>query len=249
MLSLKKQIPGKYRELYLSIRFFFKKKGAAILMYHSVGDNNVFFTVRPNEFRRQMDYLKNNQYRVISLAELVDALKSDKPLSKKTAVLTFDDGYKDNHYNVFPVLKEYNFPATIFLASGLVGKEISNSQGISLPILSWKEIEEMDKSGLIDFEPHTANHIRLDQVDVDQARREIIDSKKIIEQKLNKECRFFAYPGGRHNQEIVRILKNSGFESARGVTNGYIFKGDDLFFLKKVPVRLNTSLFLFKLKI
>ena len=65
-------------------------------------------------FEKQMEYLKNKEYQVISLTKLVEILESDELIPKKTVVLTFDDGYKDNYINAFPILKKYNFPATIF---------------------------------------------------------------------------------------------------------------------------------------
>jgi len=249
MLPLKEHVPGRFRELYLSVKFFLKRRGIAILMYHSIGDNENFFTVRADEFARQMKYLKDNKYQVISLSKLVEILESDQILPKKTIVLTFDDGYQDNYNNAFPILKEHNFPAAIFLASGLVSREITNRQNISLPLLSWEQIQEMHDSGLVDFEPHTVNHIRLHQVDIDEAEKEIVDSKREIEQRLNKKCPFFCYPGGRYNKEIIDVLKNNEFKAARSTINGYVQKGDNPFELKKVPVRSTASFFLFKLKI
>jgi len=236
------------REWVFSIKFWLvRNKGIAVYMYHSVGNNRIYFNVEPKSFARQMKYLKDNNYQVISLAKLVELMKSDKPLPKKTVVLTFDDGYHDNYVNAWPILKKYNFPATIFLATGFIGREIKSSEGISLKILDWPEIKKMHQSELIDFEPHTHNHIKLDRIDLNKAELEIIKSKKIIEEELNKKCCFFAYPKGRYNNRIIEILKNNNFKAARTVENGYTYKKDDLFRLKKITVRSVTSLINFKL--
>jgi len=215
------------------------QKGVSVLMYHSIARNDIFFTVKLANFVKQMKYLKDKQYQVISLAELVEILESDEPLPKKTVVLTFDDGYQDNYTNAWPILKKYNFPATIFLITGLVGKEIDNSQNIPLKALNRQQIQEMHESGLIDFEPHTVHHQELN-------KSEIIDSKRMIEQELDKKCYFFAYPRGWHNQEVIEILRKNGFKAARTVDNGKVNKGDDLFKLKRISVNSTTSFIQFR---
>jgi len=225
--------------VYFFINFLPYQEGAVILMYHSVADNNVFFTVKPEIFETQMKYLKNNNYNVIKLSDLIDILKYNNKIPKKIVVLTFDDGYNDNYTNVFPILKKYNFPATIFLITGLIGKEINNSQNITLKALNWDEIQEMHNSGLVDFQPHTTNHRESNQ-------QEIIDSKKEIEKKFGKKCEFFAYPRGLYNKEIIDILKNNGFKAARTVEGGKVNQGDNLFKLKSVSVNSTTSFIQFR---
>lgn len=221
------------------ISFLPKEKGIPVLMYHSIDNNEVFFTVKPEEFKRQMDYLKNNGYRVIKFSDLVNVLEFEREIPKKTVVLTFDDGYGDNCINAFPILKKYNFPATIFLITGLIGDKINNAQNITLKALNWEQIKEMHNSGLIDFEPHTVNHEKITE-------KEIIDSKKEIEEKLNKKCYFFAYPKGKYDNNAMKILKENGFKAARTVKKGKVKKGDNLFKLKTISVNSTTSFRQFK---
>jgi len=222
-----------------------RQKGVAILMYHSIDNNDVFFTVKPEDFAKQMKCLKEKNYQVISLTKLVEFLESGEELPQKTAILTFDDGFQDNYTNAYPILKKYNFPATIFLATGLIGQEVITSQG-SLSLLNWLQIGEMHQSDLIDFEPHTVNHLKLDQIDLIKAETEIKESKRIIEERLNKKCYFFAYPRGCYNQQIIEILKNNGFKAARTVETGKIKKGDNPFKLKRISVNSTTSFIQFK---
>jgi len=227
----------------------FPIRKASILMYHSVSYNKVFFTVKPENFRRQMDYLYQNKYNVISLSELINFLKNKKEIPQKTVVLTFDDGYEDNYFNVFPILKGYNFPATIFLATGFIEKEIPNSAKIPLKTLDWRQIKEMHNSGLINFKPHTVNHPKLTQISLEEAKKEILDSKRIIEEKLNKKCKFFAYPYGKYNQEIIKILKENGFEGAVTIKEGLVSAEDDLFSLKRNSINSQTTFSQFKGKL
>src|SRR3989344_3122644 len=101
-------------------------RDASILMYHSIAENGVFFTVKPSEFERQMKYLSKN-----------------KKIPRKTVVLTFDDGYLDNYENAFPVLKKYNFPATIFVATGFVGGKKNNSSNEPLSMMTWEKMRSI----------------------------------------------------------------------------------------------------------
>lgn len=198
------------------------KNRASILMYHSVSDNNLFFTVKLGDFERQMNYLCKENFNVIGLAQLFDYLKNKREIPAKTVVLTFDDGYEDNYSNAFPVLKKYNFPATIFLTKG----------DTQLKMLNREQIKEMHDSGLIDFEPHTINHPKLSKTDLKEAEKEILESKKIIEKELNKKCRFFAYPYGDYNEKIIDIVKNN-FELALTVEKGKVDLSGKLFEIKR----------------
>jgi peptidoglycan/xylan/chitin deacetylase (PgdA/CDA1 family) len=231
-MSLRQQIK---ELLYCLLDFcfgWFPTKGASVLMYHSIGDNKVFFTVKPKEFEKQMDYLYRKKYNVVSLKKLIKYLEQDS-IPNKTIVITFDDGCQDIFLNAFDVLEKYNFPATIFLTTVFIGKEVSNSEGIPIKELNWIQIKEMHNSGLIDIEPHTVNHPKLIKISFQKARQEILDSKSIIEEKLNKKCDFFSYPYGRYNLQIEKFLKGNNFLGAFTVGQGLVFKKDNLFQIKR----------------
>ena len=115
----------------IKINFFFNffqnlNKDFKILYYHGVknddeynrisGPNKHLF-VKKSEFIKQMDFLKNNRYNVISIDDL---FKSKFKPRKKTIVITFDDGYKDNLEVVYPILKEKNFPFTIYIITTIL---------------------------------------------------------------------------------------------------------------------------------
>jgi peptidoglycan/xylan/chitin deacetylase (PgdA/CDA1 family) len=217
-------------------------------MYHSIDYNPVFFTVRPKEFQKQMSYLSEKKYNVISLKKLFECLTL-KNIPPKTVVLTFDDGYEDNYFNAFPILKKYNFPATIFLATAFIGKKIPNSAEIPLNALNWDQIKEMHNSGLIDFEPHTVHHPRLPLIPLEEAEKEILESKTIIEEKLNKKCKFFAYPHGSYNSQIQEILKKNNFWAALILGEGLVSPKDDPFCLKRVSIDSTTNFIQFKAKL
>lgn len=221
---------------------------ASILMYHSIDKNPVFFTVRPSVFAQQMAYLAQNNYNVVSLQKLAFYIK-DGNIPGKTVVLTFDDGHEDNYFNAFPVLKKYNFPATIFLATGFMGKKIPNSANFSLPALNWQQLKEMQRSGLIDFQPHTVSHPKLNYVSLREAEKEILSSKRCIEENLQKACRFFVYPKGYYTVEIEQLLRRQGFLLALTIEEGLVSLKDNPFLLKRNSIDSSVNFCQFKGKI
>jgi len=92
-----------------------------ILVYHRVNDERdpFFCGVPVHVFKAQMEYLASN-FRVLALEEAVERL-GRRDLPDNAIVITFDDGYRDNYINAFPLLEELSLPATIFLATGAIG--------------------------------------------------------------------------------------------------------------------------------
>lgn len=99
--------------------------GTLILYYHSISENadwriDPSIVVSPTHFERQLRYLSRHAH-VISLTELVEALRQKRALPTNSVVITFDDGYRDNFITATPLLRQYEFPATFFLATGYIG--------------------------------------------------------------------------------------------------------------------------------
>ena len=94
-----------------------------ILMYHRVGPNKSNWLLPPistNDFENQMRYLSKT-HKILPLNDLAKYIIEGKTVDEKIAVVTFDDGYKDNYICAFPILKKYNIPATVFLVTGNIG--------------------------------------------------------------------------------------------------------------------------------
>ena len=225
----------------------YRKHGIPILMYHKVNPyrktGGLGLRVLPREFAWQMSYLKEKGFNVVTLDEAVDYLEYNKPLPSKPIVITFDDGYQDNYYFAFPILKKYGFKATIFIITGIVGKTNEWDEREGKPtnyMLTWQQINEMSKYG-IDFEAHTVNHPRLTRVPLEVAAKEIVDSKKMLEGKLKRPVKYFCYPYGLYNEQIEEIVKNAGFRAATTTKIGINSRGTDLFQLKRLRVTGYTS--------
>lgn len=180
--------------------------GLVILMYHSVGDNGEFFTVKPEEFARQMHHLHERHFSVLDLEDAVELMQKNK-LPKKPVVITFDDGYADNYTDALPILKKYNFPATIFVNTELIGKSSEGKKGTRFDILTKEQIQEMSADGLVRFGSHAKHHIKLTRILTSEAEKELTESKQELAHLLGMAVRTFAYPYGNYDTSVQNIAQ------------------------------------------
>jgi peptidoglycan/xylan/chitin deacetylase (PgdA/CDA1 family) len=182
-----------------------------ILTYHSIDNSGSVISTSPEKFRSQMQYLNDSAFNVISLEEIVSCIHENRHFPPRSVAITFDDGFKNNYDIAYPVLKEYGFKATIFLVTGYCGKNNQwQGQPAEIPVLDimgWDEVVEMSNNG-IDIGAHTVNHPNLLELSLEQAKDEIVDSRKILGERLEKNILFFAYPYGGKTNKFSNIIKD-----------------------------------------
>jgi peptidoglycan/xylan/chitin deacetylase (PgdA/CDA1 family) len=220
-----------------------KRYRTIILTYHRIRDDSKdsHISVSTKDFESQMVYLKEH-FNIISLDTLVETIEKKTDRLMDNVAITFDDGYKDNFLNAYPILKKHRLPATIFLVSKLVGK--------SAEMLNVDDIKLMKSDGIY-FGSHTRTHKTLTEIDINTATEEIHNSKTELECLLNDKIDFFAYPRGkrRHfNNHVKAQVKKSGYKAAFTTENGEIDNRSDLFELKRIGIR-NCPLFVFKTRV
>lgn len=236
-----------------------------ILMYHSFDATGWKYGVRPKELERQIAYLVVRK-RVVPFADAVAFVKGmvphpNHPLAKggeadateagltsprPCVAITVDDVYEDTYTVLFPLLKKYNIPATLFLTTDLSPQEKLGN----LPRPTWEQLKEMQDSGLVTVEVHGRTHINWPTLETDEALAdEILGARNDIEMHLGYRPRFAAYPAGRRDARVADYLKRSGFEAAVAITEGAVHAGDDLFTLKRVQVDRNMNFTLFRLRL
>lgn len=215
-----------------------------VLMYHSISYRSDpimhRLIVSPDTFQRQMRFLKERRYNVVSLEKIAVLVKQKKKLLPRTIAITFDDGFKDNYDYAFPILKKYNLPATIFV----IINEIGRRQGDRL---SWEQIREMSGSGVISIGSHGLMPEPLVNLKSEaELKKEIFDSKKIIEEKLGKSVSAFCYPEGGFNPRIKELVGEAGYRVAVATSPGKEFPNDDIFALKRLRIsETSRNLFVF----
>jgi len=213
-----------------------------VLMYHRVlpePDPKYKLAVSVRSFERQMKFLHDRHYNVVSIGELADILKKKSPIPRDTVAITFDDGYIDNYLYAFPILKKYGLKATLFVIVNEVGRV--NSIGIRDRV-NWEEISEMQRSGLIEIGSHTLGSDPLDKIGSDEElRKQIFDSRKVLEHKLGTPINIFSYPEGRFNDKIKRLVMEAGYLAAVATNPGKGFSDDDIYAFKRIRISSSSN--------
>ncbi len=221
----------------------YKVKGVSILVYHSVDDEDSLISTPTEMFRKQMEYLKEKRIAVLSMQELYEGLVGPDPLPENHAVITFDDGFEGVYQNAFPILKEFGFPATVFVVTDSVGKEMGWERVEGIPahrLSTWDELREMDQNG-VDIQTHGATHAFMTELDEEELAVEVGGSIRAIEENLDKRIEFLAYPYGLCNPLTVKVLKESGVKAAVTGAFGKVRKGHDLYTLRRVGIEFVTG--------
>jgi peptidoglycan/xylan/chitin deacetylase (PgdA/CDA1 family) len=198
-----------------------------ILMYHSIDESRVgtYAAVSPQRFYEQMNFLDSRGYRVMSLIDYCRALKRQTPVPRNAVVITFDDGYKDN-LKAIEVLREFAYPATIFIIGNKIGEP---------GYLSKTDINSFLDHSLVTIGSHTLNEVYLPDVDLETARYEISRTKIYLEELFSRQVLTFAYSIGGFNREILREVENSGYECACATNRGFN-REIDLYALRRIKI-------------
>ena len=235
-----------------------KKYEMPVIMYHRVikdesekGVHGTYVTVE--QFEEQMKYLKKKGYETVTFKDLLNnRYKQRFDKDKKWIMLTFDDGYKDNYENAFPILKKYQFKGIIYVLDGIEYNkwDVDNPGNPEkrFTLMNQDELLEMQNYG-IEFGGHTSTHPRLAELSTEQVKSEIINSKSNIEKIIGKELLSFAYPYGSLNEEVKRIPQEAGYKFAVATDSGSIVFSDDLFEIRRIGIFPTNNLFNFKRKV
>ena len=223
--------------LIIAAIFFSYARGlymVPVLMYHSVNPKTNqqmrSLIVSPESFERQMRFLKSQRYNVVTLEEVSRLMHNKKKAPPKTVAISFDDGFKDNYIYAYPVLKKFGLPATIFV----IYNEVGRPQGDRL---NWEQIREMQASGLIAIGSHTLGPEPLIDIKSEaELRRQIIDSKKMFEERLKTPVDGFCYVGGLFTPHIKELVKEAGYKYAVATALGRDYSNYDPYAIKRVRV-------------
>jgi biofilm PGA synthesis lipoprotein PgaB len=219
--------------------------GVALLYHHVAVDTPPSTTISPESFRAHLEYLRDNDFHVIDLSEMVNALQSRQDIPEKSIAITFDDGYSSIYDTAFPMLEEFGFPFTLFVSTGPIDRAQSN-------YMSWENIKEMANAG-VTIANHLVEHpYMLDKLqgeaEVDwlyRMRQEILESQSTITRHTGQDNKFLAYPYGEYNNNIRKLSEDLGFVSFAQNSGAIGFDSDFLalprFPLAGIYANLNTA--------
>jgi peptidoglycan/xylan/chitin deacetylase (PgdA/CDA1 family) len=219
--------------------YFSVRPGIRFLMYHRVADLNEYdqLAVTPKRFRAHMAHLAKH-YNVISFSDAVAKL-ADADAAVKDVVMTFDDGYLDNFTNAMPVLREFHIPATIFITTKFCDQDMHHpryKQSKERLHLTWEEVHTMSMESLITIGSHTTTHSFLSQMSDRDVQREIIGSKRIIEDKIGVEVRYFCYPSGDFTLREQKHVRQADYKAAVSVAPGVNRDLHNPFYLRRTEM-------------
>lgn len=222
-----------------------------VLLYHKISKPRADSLVRgaftpPARFLKQMTYLKRQGFVFYTASELILYFAQRGEFPSRAIALTFDDGWKDNYQNAFPILERLGIKATIFIIPSSIGKMSTGATAAGEQPhehLSQDEILRMARGG-IEFGSHTMNHRLLNEISEPEVKSEIEDAKREIENLLQKACWTLAYPAGFFSDVVRQTAENAGHIAAFTTTYGPTDQVD-LFALNRTEV-LRRDRFLFQ---
>lgn len=220
-----------------------------ILVYHHFAEKCQSLLCMPTGiFDKQMKYLKNHGYRVITLGELLGFLRYRHAIPKKSVAITIDDGYRSAYQIAYPILKKYGFKATLFIYTDFI--ESSSSA------MTYEQLREMKVDGF-EVGSHSLSHADLtkkmkgESEEAYEARikKELVTSKKIIDRKLGQRTRYLSLPYGNYNNKVLSLCEQVGYKMALSVKRGgNPFFADPLFLRRDQVLERDMGKFISRLK-
>jgi peptidoglycan/xylan/chitin deacetylase (PgdA/CDA1 family) len=308
---------------YFILDALFDKKGVYILCYHRLSDQEPGSAHDPlsvdyRTFEKHLAYLER-RYELVGMDQAAELLSRGEKLKKRYAVVTFDDGYRDNYLYGREIFRRYGVKPTIFLTAGKIEErswlwhdrieymvfasekgdvtidtagirglfplhteeerrrladalmeavkrvdesaknkvldDLAGALEVRVPeqsrrLLDWDEAGSLAEAGA-DMGGHTMNHPILSRLPAEEMRREIADCKRLVEERMGKEVRHFAYPNGKpgdYTQESVAELKKL-YRTAATTVMGVNLPGGNLYELRRILIGKDADILKFKFKL
>lgn len=218
-----------------SLQYTNAKYYVPILMYHYIRDNEKptdilgrGLSVSSKNFEQQLLWLKNHGYETVG----PDFLIAPYHTIGKPIILTFDDGYRDAFTHAFPILKNHGLTGTFYVIVDGLGDPA---------YLTWDQVKIM-KAGGMNMASHTLNHLPLARLTIKNIARELTESKRELDARLNQNTLDFAYPYGSYDSRVVAEAKKAGYQTAVTVNSGVATEKNKMLELPRLRVSNNTNL-------
>jgi O-antigen/teichoic acid export membrane protein/peptidoglycan/xylan/chitin deacetylase (PgdA/CDA1 family) len=222
--------------------------GVRILGYHRVVHERDPLAVKPEHFRAQIEWLLGHDLEPIRVDRALALLPAG--LNRTCFAVTFDDGYYDNLEFALPILEDLRVPATVYVATSVIdGRASFDWYRCPPPSLSWSDLGEIQRGGLVDVQPHTRTHPALPWLGPAAARDEIAGSKADIERNLGHTGTSFAYPAGIYGGREVALVEEAGFAAALTTHSGINIDLESPFELRRTLLSAGDTMTDFRAKV
>ncbi len=190
-----------------------KARGAftAALMWHDVVERTkeVWFDTTVAELEEQFRMIRRLKLRPVTMDQLADHLELGKPIPPHAVALTFDDNDLGLYERLWPMLKRFQFPATLFVHTAYVGKTTGK------PHCTWDQLREMERSGLVKVCPHTVTHpADLRKLKDTALQKELLNSRLAVEREMKGPRPYLTYSNGFYDERVARAAKAAGYRLA-----------------------------------
>ena len=210
----------------INLNEFNPDKGVVALMYHRFNENKYPSTNIKNEiFLQHLDEINNSKLEFISFDKFNEIIKSK--MEKSYLLLTIDDGFESFYLNAWPELKKRKIPFILFVSTREVG---------NYGYMTWKQIKEIDSSGLATIGNHSHSHEYLIDWKEKEIKNDLEKSIKIFEKELGYSPKLFSYPFGEYSKVLKKIVNDLNFEFAFGQHSGIIDPSKNFIELPRFPI-------------
>lgn len=210
--------------------------GCTVLIYHRFGEDKYPTTnVSLERFREQLIFLRDNDYKVIPLAEMLAKMRRNE-IPDHSVVITIDDSYKSVYQAAWPLLKSFAYPFTVFVYVEATDKNYPD-------YMTWEQIREMQAAG-VDFQDHGYAHLHLAEcpagMDEQTCRSwisiDLAQGTRIMARELGERSRFLALPYGEYNSFVLNEAQNMGYEAVLTQDPGSVGAETDFFQIPREPI-------------
>jgi peptidoglycan/xylan/chitin deacetylase (PgdA/CDA1 family) len=208
-----------------------------VLCYHHFAEECDSALCTPTSvFEQHMKILKEGGYSVISTAELSEFLAFRRAIPRKAVVINLDDGYRSTYDIAYPILKKYGFTATFFIYTAFIGA--------SKNALTWDQLKAMKADGF-EVGSHSVTHADLtkkipgetEKEYLARVKQELLLSKQILDEKLDQNTQYIAFPYGEFNPVVLKLCEETGYRVGFSVK-----AGGNPFFSEPFTLRRNQIL-------
>ena len=185
--------------------------GVIVIYHHVAEDTPPSTTISPDDFRRHLEFLRDNDFNVMALDRMLESLRNRQDIPDKSVAITFDDGYVSIYEQAFPMLKSFGFPFTLFLST----QPINDNQA---GYMNWDQVRELADAGAL-IANHMVHHpYMLQRIEnetqadrMQRLREELLLAEQHIEQQTGQSHRYLAFPYGEFDPAIKEMLAEEGF--------------------------------------
>lgn len=245
----------------ITLTYLYKNPKIPVLCYHNIATQNEKenypeesdWTITTDNFKEHLDYLKNNNYKTLTMDEFYNWKIGNLNLPYKSVLITFDDGFLSNYEYAFKLLKEYNMNATIFVVGSFIDNSTTNEWNGNIKTYMTKYILENLKNEYPNIEIYSHSYNLHYQGAINQ-------NKDVLMQDIENFDNFYpntdilCYPFGQYNDNIEDCLKESNYKMAfRYGPNKKDYKkasrNDNIYEIPRLNVSHGMSVFKFALRL